>query len=98
MCQSMRLVGAVDAVERVAKVKRPSPQADCSIRRHETRQMGIAFQHLWWRTPIRPFRHAADPLPTGPRESNPSLPTPISWIMSDAIELIIEAEKQSRAV
>ena len=64
----------MDAVQCVAQIKRPRSQRIVQSPGHETRQMGIAFEHLGGRPPVRPFGHPADPLSAGPSKTFPADP------------------------
>ena len=64
-----RLVGAVDAVQRLAEIKSARAERIARAARHHARQIRLALDHLGRRMPVRPFRHLADALGAGPGEA-----------------------------
>src|SRR5215472_9259719 len=62
-----RLVGAVDAVKRVAEIERPRTERIIRPAGHVTRQIGKPLQFTWRGRPVRPFAfggNRADPRPS----------------------------------
>src|SRR5579872_3915659 len=54
------LVRAMDTIDRLAQVQSARAQGIAGAAGHETRQIGLALDHLRRRAPIRPFLLAAD--------------------------------------
>src|SRR5579871_3176832 len=62
----LRLVGAVDTIERRAEIERPRPERVLDTATHVSRQIGPARDHLPRRRPVGPFplgRNAVHPAP-----------------------------------
>src|SRR5262249_58989439 len=64
-----RLIGPVDAIYRITKIKRASAKRIGLAAGHETRQIGLSHDQLLGWCPIRPLRYLGDPLRAGPREA-----------------------------
>src|SRR5262249_23446430 len=64
-----RLVGSVDAVERVAQVHGARAERIFRAARHVARQVGTALEHLIRRPPIRPLALGGDVLDARPGEA-----------------------------
>ncbi len=60
MSDRLRLVGAVDAIDRAADIERPGAHRIARAASHEPRQIGLTLDHLRRRTPVRPFLLADD--------------------------------------
>src|SRR5919197_1135599 len=56
-----RLVGPVDAVNRLAEIKRARSERVGLAASHEARQIRLTHDHLFGRGPVGPFRHPCDP-------------------------------------
>ena len=56
----LRLVGAVDAVDRGAEIERARAHRIARTARHEARQIRLALDHLRRRRPVGPFRLPGD--------------------------------------
>src|SRR5215470_16132438 len=69
MADRLRLVGAMDAVDRVAEIHRAGAERVARTTCHPTRQVGLARNHFRRRCPVGPFRLARDCLEPGPLES-----------------------------
>ena len=70
----LRLIGAVDAVDRGAEIKRAGAERVARAAGHEARQIGLARDHLRRRRPVGPLRLAGDlqqTLTTGSRRGRP---------------------------
>src|SRR5579883_52633 len=65
----LRLIGAVDAIDGLAKVERPRAERIAWPAGHEARQVRLALDHFRRRAPVRPFLLAADLLQSRPLES-----------------------------
>src|SRR6266536_6641967 len=76
MPDGLRLIGAVDAVDRVAEIKRARPELIARPPGHEPRQIRLAVDHLRRRNPIGPFRLARDAKQARPLES--VYPSPVA--------------------
>src|SRR3974390_916192 len=63
------LVGAVDAIERVAEIESARAEWIARATCHDARQIGLALDHLRRREPVRPFLHARDALRARPGEA-----------------------------
>src|SRR5689334_11225548 len=63
------LVGAVNAVKRLAEIERARAKWIAFTTSHEARQIGLTLDHLGGRMPIRPLGHAGDLLGAGPGET-----------------------------
>jgi hypothetical protein len=59
----------VNAVQRLAEIKGARAKWIARATRHEAGQIRLAIDHLRRRVPVRPFRHPADSLGTGPGKS-----------------------------
>src|SRR3974390_3793999 len=66
------LVGAVDAIERVAEIERARAERIAPVTPPTARQIGLALNHLRRREPVRPFLHARDALRARPGEAFPT--------------------------
>ena len=62
-------VGAVNAIDGVAKIHRARAEGIARAARHEARQIGLALDHLRGRRPVRPLGLALDRLHAGPSEA-----------------------------
>src|SRR3984893_18532242 len=56
----LRLIGAMDAIDRGAEIERPRPHRIAGSSGHETGQIGLALDHFGRRRPVRPFLLAGD--------------------------------------
>src|SRR5919106_3482802 len=56
----LRLVGAMNAVDRAAEIQRARAERIAGSAGHPARQIGLALYHLLGRRPVRPFLLAAD--------------------------------------
>src|SRR5208337_877087 len=65
----LRLVGAMDAIDGLAEIERARAHRVARAAGHEARQIGLALDHLRWRTPVRPFLLAGNLLQPGPLEA-----------------------------
>src|SRR5262249_18570980 len=63
------VMGAVDAVHRLAEIERARTERIGLAACHEARQIGLAHDHLLRRIPIRPLRHPRDLLHAGPSKA-----------------------------
>ena len=63
------LVGAVDAVERLAEIERARAERIAFAARHEARQIGLALDHFRRRMPVRPLGHFRDAFRARPGEA-----------------------------
>ena len=63
------LVGAVDAIKRVAEIERTRAERIAPSPCHHSRQVGLSLDHFARRRPIRPLTHLADFLGTRPGEA-----------------------------
>ena len=63
------LVGAVDAVDGRAEIHRARAERVAGAAGHETRQIGLALDHLGRREPVRPLGLLGDLLHAGPGEA-----------------------------
>src|SRR5439155_13781057 len=63
------LVGAVNAIECLAEIKRARAKRIAFTTSHEARQIGLTLDHLGGRMPIRPLGHAGDFLGARPGEA-----------------------------
>src|SRR5262249_41911491 len=63
------LIGAVDAIRRLAKIERARAERVGLAAGHEARQIGLAHDHLLRRSPIGPFRHPRHLFRAGPSEA-----------------------------
>src|SRR5262249_975241 len=64
-----RLIGAVDAVNRLAEIERARTERIAIAAGHEARQIGLALDHFFRRMPIGPFRHSGHLFRAGPGEA-----------------------------
>src|SRR5207244_11469778 len=69
LANGRRLVGAVNAVDRLSEIEGAGTQRITRSAGHEPRQIGLALDHFGRRIPIRPFLHAGETLDAGPGES-----------------------------
>src|SRR3954467_14541761 len=69
LADRLRLVGAVDAVERRAQIHRARAERILDAALHVTRQVRPARQHLRRRRPVRPFLLGGDPVHAAPAEA-----------------------------
>ena len=69
MADGRGLVGAVDAVERVAEIHGARAERIARPARHLPRQIRLALDHFRRREPIRPFLHLGNALGAGPGEA-----------------------------
>src|SRR5690606_4725067 len=69
LADGRRLVGAVDAVERLAEIERARAERVAGAAGHHARQVRLALDHLGRREPIRPFLHPRDAFVAGPGEA-----------------------------
>src|SRR5438270_12560919 len=74
MADGLRRVGAVNAINRAAEIKRTRTHGVPGPARHEARQIGLARDHFRRRRPVRPFRLARDA----------QQPVPLEAVASDA--------------
>ena len=49
------IIGAVDAIHRAAQIHGAGAERVAGAAGHETRQVGLALDHLGRRSPVRPF-------------------------------------------
>src|SRR5262249_6369553 len=63
------LIGAVDAVYGITEIHRTRAEWIGFTASHESRQIGLACDHLLRRKPVRPFFHSADALGARPSEA-----------------------------
>src|SRR4051812_17395407 len=59
----------MDTKNRLAQVKCASTEGVAFPASHKPRQIGLPFDHLGWRMPIRPLRDLRDSFYTGPGEA-----------------------------
>ena len=64
-----RLIGAVDAIDRLAEIESARAERIAVTAGHEARQIGLALDHFFRRMPIRPLRHLGNPLGARPSEA-----------------------------
>src|SRR6186713_508602 len=69
LADRLRLVGAVDTVERRAEIHRARAERVLDAALHVARQVGPAGQHLRRRRPVRPFLLGGDPVHAAPAEA-----------------------------
>src|SRR5438105_6776940 len=74
MADGLRRVGAVNAINRAAEIKRTRTHGVPGPARHEARQIGLARDHFRRRGPVRPFR----------LERDAQQPVPLEAVASDA--------------
>src|SRR5579863_2988413 len=69
MADRLGLIGAVDPIDGRAKIHGARAERIAGAAGHESRQIGLAFDHFRRRAPVRPFLLARDLLQAGPREA-----------------------------
>src|SRR5690606_26872370 len=69
LADRVRLVRAVNAIEAVAEIKRARAERIVGAACHVARQVGTALEHLFRRTPVRPFLLGGDRLGARPAEA-----------------------------
>src|SRR5438477_5021789 len=69
MPDGLRLIGAVNAVDRVAEVECARAERVARTAGHEPRQIWLALDHFRRRDPIRPLRFARDAKQARPLEA-----------------------------
>src|SRR5712691_6643551 len=78
MADRLRLIGAVDAVDRVAEIKGTRPERIARAAGHEPRQIRLAVDHLRRRDPIGPFGLARNAQQPRPLEAVAADPDPVA--------------------
>src|SRR5262249_5515677 len=94
------LVRAVDAVERVAQEKRAGAEGVAPASGHKTRQIGLAFDHLFGWIPIGPFRQPGNPFAARPSEAVAADPNAVTQSLAVAeheIEIGVRGVDDDRA-
>src|SRR6516225_6970023 len=69
MADRLRLVGAMNAVDRRAEIHGARAEWIAGTAGHEPRQIRLALDHFRRRAPVRPFQLAGDLLQAGPLEA-----------------------------
>jgi len=72
VADSLRLVGSMDSVDRIAEIHGPSSQGVAGTSRHKARQVRLPLDHLRRRNPIGPFGLSRNLQQPSPLKSIPS--------------------------
>src|SRR5262245_50560714 len=82
MADRLRLIGAVDSIDRIAEIERAGAERVARTSRHETWQVGLARNHFGRRCPVGPlclagYLQQTDPLKAFTPDADPITQRPV---------------------